>query len=152
MNRRPLRHRLWLYACFAMLAFIFVQSLLPPDMSGEESGRVAALLGRIFGEDTAVGIFLITYVRKLAHFTEFAVLGILVARARSLYYPSMQKRCALALAPCGLAVGFLDETLQIFTGRGPMIADVWIDGAGFLLGYLVVTLLWLWYKSKRFAT
>ena len=29
-------------------------------------------------------------------------------------------------------IAFLDETVQIFSGRGPEISDVWIDIFGFL--------------------
>ena len=32
----------------------------------------------------------------------------------------------------GHTVAFLDETIQIFSGRGPEIRDVWIDTFGFI--------------------
>jgi VanZ family protein len=32
----------------------------------------------------------------------------------------------------GHGVAFIDETIQIFSGRGPAILDVWIDTLGFI--------------------
>jgi len=121
------------------LVFIFVQSLLPPTLSGAESGRVAALLAGIFGETTPRGHFLITYVRKIAHFTEYGVLGaeaVYLLRVFSTRLPVHIRRTA-PLA--GLAVGFLDETLQCFSSRGPSIADVWLDGAGYAAFFALFT-------------
>ena len=43
---------------------------------------------------------------------------------------------ALTTLLVAFAVAFLDETIQIFTGRGPMIQDVWIDLSGAALGSL----------------
>ena len=45
--------------------------------------------------------------------------------------------CACLL---GLLAAFLDETLQIFSGRGSMVADVWLDFAGVVFGVAVITL------------
>ena len=39
----------------------------------------------------------------------------------------------------GLAVACIDETIQIFTpGRASSLIDVWIDTAGFALGFVVI--------------
>ena len=45
------------------------------------------------------------------------------------------KKCLL-----GLLAAFLDETLQLFSGRGSMVADVWLDFAGVVFGVAVITL------------
>lgn len=45
--------------------------------------------------------------------------------------------CACLL---GLLAAFLDETLQLFSGRGSMVADVWLDFAGVVFGVAVITL------------
>ena len=136
MTQRPISHRLWLVGTAAMLAGIFIQSLLPPAVSGAESGWVAELFGRIFGAQSAVGRFLITYVRKLAHVAEYAVLGLLVCKTASCYRLCGSRRTSVCLCFLGFFVGFLDESLQILSRRGPAIADVWLDAAGFAVGYL----------------
>jgi VanZ family protein len=33
--------------------------------------------------------------------------------------------------PVALIIAFFDETIQIFSARGPAVLDVWIDFAGF---------------------
>ena len=58
-----------------MLSFIWGNSLLPGSESSELSGRLLMLVKRIFGETIPMGEFVI---RKLAHFSEFACLGLLL--------------------------------------------------------------------------
>lgn len=120
----------------ATLSFIFINSMLPPGPSSTESGRVAALIAKIFSPDSAVGAFLIGNVRKIAHFVEFAALGAEIALYRVLY---VKKKTAAYHAPlAGFAVAFTDESIQVLSGRGPSITDVWLDVAGYLTGLLAV--------------
>ena len=66
--------RFWI--CLALLLawiiFIFCRSLKPADVSTSESQRVLDLLQRLCPFKLSMHL-----VRKLAHFTEFAVLGLL---------------------------------------------------------------------------
>ena len=48
-----------------------------------------------------------------------------------------------------LIVAFLDETIQIFSGRGPMVSDIWIDLAGGVFGSLIIDSLLCLLKRKR---
>ena len=121
----------------ATLAFIYINSILPPDASAAESGRVAAFTRSLLPEGNALGDFIVNNLRKIAHFVEFGLLGSLVAAYASLFSNQRLKTAAISLA-LGHAAAFLDETLQIFSGRGPMIADVWIDFFGFLTFTLLV--------------
>ena len=41
-----------------------------------------------------------------------------------------------------LLAALTDETIQIFTGRGPQVQDVWLDFAGGAAGLLVMLALW----------
>lgn len=117
----------------AMTLFIWVQSLLPGQISGQESGFIARLLAGILGLDT-LPVWLHTCVRKAAHFTEFAVLGGLwsgYARRRPL-------QCSWLY---GLAVATADECLQfIQPDRGPAVTDMLIDYAGYVCGWILVWL------------
>ena len=72
-------------------------------------------------------------IRKLAHFSEYAIFGCLFA----LYF---QKRKTSRLdvmvyswLPV-LIVAILDEYLQAFVGRGSLVSDIVIDASGGLLG------------------
>lgn len=119
----------------ATLAFIFVQSLLPPEKSSEESGTVGEIIGEIIPPETPTGEYIQTNLRKLAHFTEFALLG----AETSLYILLFVRRIKYSLLslPSALLVALFDETVQIFSGRGPAIKDVWIDFAGFAFSAVV---------------
>lgn len=118
------------------LVFIFYQSVLPKEQSGEQSEAVGGMLEEIFPPDTETGKFVLSNIRKIAHFTEFFFLGIWV----SLYCVFFVKRKSyrLFVFPISLATGFIDETIQIFSGRGPMIFDVWIDFFGFAASAVII--------------
>lgn len=128
-----------------MLAFIWGHSLMPGDMSSMESEwflalvrpvvaalrRVLLVLGRDYDES-----FL---VRKLAHFSEYAVLGVLMyllfvkPDGRSRYFMPM----LLCLGSAGI-----DEGIQIFAvDRGPALRDVIIDFTGSCVGIFAMALI-----------
>ena len=121
---------------FLNLAFIYVNSALPPDLSGESSGRVAAIIRALLPEGNPLGDFLVTNIRKLAHFFEYGSLGALVSIYLSVFSPRPRITVPVSILS-GFIAAFIDETLQIFSGRGPMIADVWLD----LFGYVTLTLI-----------
>ena len=61
------------------LAFIFIQSMLPPEKSSEQSSAVGEIIEEIIPPETPVGGYVQTNIRKIAHFVEFAALGAEVA-------------------------------------------------------------------------
>lgn len=80
---------------------------------------------------------LVHFVRKLAHFTEFACLGGLSAGLLALFR-KVRFHPVAHLWTAGFFVAAIDETIQIFTGRGPQLQDVWLDFAGFSAGLVLV--------------
>ena len=121
-----------------ILAFIWGNSCMTVAESRDESSRVMVFLKPFLEIFVGKGNVTLHLVRKLAHFTEFAALGSILA----LLFP-LTWRGRLLGASCGLLAGFLDETIQVFSDRGDQISDVWLDFAGALFGLLVFTLLWL---------
>ncbi len=129
------------------LCFTFYQSLLPPEQSTEVSDSVSDAIEPIIPSDTPSGSYIHTNLRKIAHFIEFAALGLEVALFVILFLPAwgstLRSKAKLILHSYLVAplTALLDETIQVFTGRGPAITDVWIDTAGFVtlatLAYLV---------------
>ena len=121
------------------LIFIFTNSALPPKESAEQSGAVGDFISLIIPPDTELGAYIQTNLRKIAHFTEYGMLGVELA----VYFLAFdrRRRHILCSAAVPFAVGFVDETIQIFSGRGPSVSDVWIDVGGFftfsLLAYAV---------------
>jgi len=110
-------------------AFIFTQSLLPRSVSAGESGWFAEHIVNPLLRFVGIRAQGDHIARKIAHVAEFAALAFLLVfclRGNILYS-----------AAAGFLAGFLDETLQIFSDRGAMIADVWIDLIGVSIGILV---------------
>jgi VanZ family protein len=69
------------------------------------------------------------FLRKVAHVTEYAVLGALLARALN----------DLGAFAAGVAYAATDEIHQTFVaGRAGRVGDVAIDAVGVLLGILVM--------------
>lgn len=117
------------------LAFIWGNSAMTGTQSGDMSGSILAVVAQIFpifaGEN---GHFLL---RKLAHFSEFACLGLLTG-ARKL---AGGEKIRLSLAGFGLAVACIDETIQLYVpARASSLIDVWIDSAGFFTGMILLVL------------
>ena len=133
----------------ATISFIFINSMLPPEASSEQSGAVAEFIETIIPEDTELGSLIQEYIRKIAHFTEYGLLGFEIAIYIVLF---VEKRLMYAMVNMltPLVVGFVDETIQIFSDRGPSITDVWIDIGGFVffsvIAYMICGLI---YAFKR---
>ena len=130
------------------LAFIWGNSLLPGEVSGQISGGLLAWLKSWMG-NLPVGALLL---RKLGHFTEFACLGLLSGR---LFFLLGERGVHRLTSPLllGLLAACADETIQRFVeGRGSSLVDVWIDTAGVAAGicllYVLHTLI-MNLKEKR---
>ena len=115
------------------LCFIWGNSLLPGEVSGALSDWVKELIASIFtkgGPDAPGGGLL----RKLAHFSEFAMLGLLL----TWLFGMLQKKTIFAFG-WGFLAACMDETIQRFVpGRGPSFWDVLIDSSGVLTGMLLL--------------
>lgn len=117
------------------LAFIFFHSLAGPKESARESTFVMQLMKPFLELFVGKGNVTQHLVRKLAHFCEFGLLGVLLGLL------CQKPNCAVFLT--ALLAALTDETIQIFTGRGPQVQDVWLDFAGATTG-VIATCLLLW--------
>lgn len=123
------------------LAFIFSQSTLPPEVSKAESDAVGEIIEEIIPPETPPGEYVQKNLRKIGHFVEFLILGTEVAVfviffARKIRYGILSVIFSPLVALC-------DETIQIFSDRGPSITDVWIDTAGFASASAIAYLIYL---------
>ncbi len=118
----------WVLLTVLWIGFIFCRSLQPADVSSEESGAVLELAHRVFP-------FLSMFaLRKLAHFTEFLILGVLLHFA----FRSFCLRSDLFVLGTGLAVAAADELLQLLSpGRSCQITDVLLDFFGVAVSVLL---------------
>ena len=126
------------------LAFIWGHSMRSHDDSKAES---RALLEWLAGWLAKLGIHVDTSddhpIRKLAHFVEFGVLGVSLALVM-LTGRGCSRQRSLNCVFVGMAVALIDETIQIFSGRGSLVSDTWLDLSGALAGLLlVIGIAWL---------
>ena len=139
-----------LLACLVALnlAFIWGNSLMDGQTSSELSGGLLAWL-KSFLEGLNIQEFVL---RKLAHFSEFALLGFLSAELFRTVGERGAHRVASPLL-LGLLAACADETIQRFVdGRGSSLVDVWIDTAGALAGICLLYALYgviIYCKEKR---
>ena len=129
MIRTEKRLRLCTALLIANLVFIWGNSLLPGEISGALSNWLKDILASILpgGSPGGSGGGLL---RKLAHFTEFACLGMCLTWRMGM----LQKHTGFALL-FGAAAACVDETIQRFVpDRGPSIIDVGIDTCGVITG------------------
>ncbi len=134
------------------ILFIFIQSMLSPEASENESDSVGEVIvdtaENIIGNETeaeksaveSVRRFVEKHLRKLAHFLEYALLGaeMLVllyfergTQVKGRFKPPIHIKYCIISVVFAVLVAFFDETVQHFSGRGPAITDMWIDIAGY---------------------
>jgi len=89
-------------------------------------------------------------VRKLAHFTEYAVMGMLVCMGLGLWYERGRCRFLLNVGWVSVSAAF-DELHQLFVaGRYASVRDVLLDTAGGAFGIWLVWLgVWITVKAFR---
>lgn len=121
-----------------LLLFIWSQSALPVKKSAAESGwlrtKIVNPLLRLIG----LGPVSDHFVRKAAHITEFCLL--------SLFAALFLRRRALLAFPLCFTAAFMDESIQLLSGRGAQVKDVWIDLIGVVLGAAIG---WLLARKKK---
>ena len=125
--------------CIATVAFIWGNSMLGSKASSNVSNSVLGALDPIirrFGIVSKDDLWL----RKLAHFTEFAALGaelLFLAAVKGKSGFQTASNCAFA----SLLVALTDETIQLASGRNSQVLDVLLDFSGALTGILIAWLI-----------
>lgn len=120
--------------------FIFQNSLQIAQVSSERSEQVRQVLNRAAGV-VGLGPFSLHTVRKMAHFTEFALLGFWFMLCLRVYTRHFVKHVSWPLF-VGLLVAVLDETVQLYVpGRASSVRDVLIDFGGVLCGLFAALLI-----------
>ena len=142
---------------------IWGHSFMTPEMSTEESSFVKEIVEAVVQSVSNNEAFTIPeiVIRKSAHFIEYAILGlelvILITINKSLQADDDKKRGLikklLSLYPTAfiisLLVGFVDETIQYFTGRYSSVWDVLLDLAGASFSILVFLLIRVLFLRRR---
>lgn len=141
---------IFLLLAVAVTAFIWQQSTVPAPESAATSDAVRdVVVEAVGGEETAVGSFVDRFIRKIAHFVEFSLLGLCV---EAYFLRRHTRRDLLCRAAIGVGVASSDEFLQLFTGRGAQITDVLLDISGYTFALLLLMALGALFaliKTKR---
>ena len=88
-------------------------------------------------------------IRKIAHFSLYAIVGILLMSLACTYEFTELKRGGISFL-IGLMYACLDELHQFFISeRSAQITDVMIDSMGVLFGILLVMLIYKIYTSRK---
>ena len=131
-----------LAACF--VGIIFYNSSLPLRQSSQLSGWVTALTQLLAQHlDIHLAGDVEHHIRKLAHFLEFALLGLLLCRSFSAFGVKNFTATGYILF-LGLLAAVVDEYIQSFSpGRGSMVKDVLLDFSGVFCAWLEYRI-WQW--------
>ncbi len=133
------QQKIWIFLTVLCLCVIFGHSMMPASVSHQESASIFSRLGKLFPWLTH------HLLRKLAHFSAFAMLGALLTGC-FWHFKSFHLLKPLC---CSLLAAFLDETIQLFvTGRSGQISDMWIDISGAAFGSIAIWL-FLRYRKKK---
>ncbi len=121
----------------SFLASVRWRSLLDIPASQAESMRVTRLIKPVLEVFVGRGNVTDGLVRKLAHFVEFGALSAGLSVFVWVIKKSSFWAYWTALSFAGV-IALTDETIQIFTGRGAQVQDVWLDISGALAGLIAV--------------
>ena len=133
MARRNTKKKILIVLLILLLVFIWGNSCLPVSVSTQESGRFLKVIRPFLEVFVGKGHVTNHLVRKLAHFTEFTALGLVMGLLTNQGKPFGLRSVIFSLA-MGLLAAFTDETIQMFSDRGDRISDVWLDFSGVVLG------------------
>ena len=130
------------FTCFLIysVAFIFSNSLEIAQTSSAHSEQIREFVNKILGK---IGFSPLSShaIRKLAHFTEFMMMGFWFMLCLRVYTRHFIKHVSWPLF-VGLLTAVMDETIQIFVpGRSSSTKDVLLDFSGFLAGLFVALLI-----------
>ena len=132
------------------IAVIFGFSLQPAAVSNDISGSflmriLVPIFPQIMDSKELVDVAHLL-VRKVAHFTEYMVLGMLSINAIRYY---LTKKLYVISAGFCVVIAMIDETIQLFVpGRDGRFWDVLIDSSGAIAG-IVLWMLFIHFVKKN---
>ena len=147
----------FLVLTLAWIGFIFSNSLDSGTESSQKSGSVHKVVNEVAQSLGATEEISEATIRTSAHFSEFALLGILVCADILLLVPrdmrskpSRRDLLLLTALPFCILMAILDEILQKFSpGRAMQFIDVAVDSAGALCGVLLFSAVFFTVRAAR---
>ena len=125
------------------MILIFVMSSFDVNESSNQSGFIANLIASIFKINNVK--LLVLFIRKMAHFFEYFVLGILMLKVIISY----NKYEYLAYI-FSILYAISDEVHQLFvSGRSCQLMDILIDIIGSILGIIIFKYFINWKRLNK---
>ena len=146
-----------LFACLTVLmtGYIFSNSAKDAEASHAQSDAVLEIVKPILSQvipdktDTDSQKDLAYYLRKAAHFAEFAALGFCAGIFAAVISAGKKKSFFAAAALYCLGVACCDEIIQSFTDRTSSVKDVVLDFSGAMFGVLLAAAaVWLLHHKR----
>lgn len=129
-------------ALIACIAFIFRNSMESGTVSSARSQAVMVYINNLLAK-VHLGPLSEHTVRKLAHFSEFALEGFLLMLCIRVYTKHFVRHMSWPLLG-GMTTALMDETIQLHSpNRTSSVVDVWIDMAGVTAGLLAALVILL---------
>ncbi len=130
-----IKNKISLLLVILWMIFIFVMSSFDATSSSNQSNFIVDIITSIINIKDIGLLSLI--IRKLAHFIEYFILGILVINFITRY----DKKIIIAILLC-IIYATSDEIHQIFVpGRSCQIIDIMIDSLGSIMGIYLYKLI-----------
>lgn len=130
-----MKNKISLLLVILWMIFIFVMSSFDATSSSNQSNFIVDIITSIINIKDIGLLSLI--IRKLAHFIEYFILGILVINFITRY----DKKIIIAILLC-IIYATSDEIHQIFVpGRSCQIIDIMIDSLGSIMGVYLYKLI-----------
>ena len=151
MSQSSMRFRVIVFILTAgMIAFAFIHSSMPADLSSEESESVMGVLQYILNFLGFSAELTDHIVRKAAHFAEYTAIGMLLVSCAYSFSRTKPYRYYSQILFAGLATAVIDETIQLnVAGRSGQITDVLLDFSGVITGSVFMLLVYMIYRKIR---
>lgn len=132
------------------IAFAFIHSTMPADLSEDESKGVMRIITDLFGSFGISEELFEEILRKIAHFTEFSIIGAMLTSCAYAFDRIKPHRFYSQILFVGLLTAVIDETIQLSSeGRAGMVTDVLIDFSGVIFGGAVMLAVYAVYRKMR---
>ena len=150
-SQTSMRFRVIIFILTAgMIAFAFIHSSMPADLSSEESESVMGVLQYILDFLGFSAELTDHIVRKAAHFAEYTAIGMLLVSCAYSFSRTKPYRYYSQILFAGLATAVIDETIQLnVAGRSGQITDVLLDFSGVITGAVFMLLVYMIYRKIR---
>ena len=151
-NSCSMRFRIIMFVLTAsVISFEFIHSSMHSVEQAQKSEifiYFVTVILKFFGIDPNLSDHII---RKIAHFTEYTVLGALLCSCAYSFDRIKPIKFVPYTVSIGLFTCFVDETIQLgIEGRSGQVSDMWIDFFGVLLGTAVMLVaFWIYRKIRK---